>query len=294
MTMPSVRRFGDIPGVPVGALFPDRAALAAAGVHRPLQAGISYGSSEGADSIVLNGGYEDDQDDGDEVFYTGHGGNDSATRRQVADQALMAGNKALAKNRLDGMPVRVVRGWREPSGFGPPTGFRYDGLYRVERYWSETGRSGFKIWRFLLRRDDPRPAPWAGDDQNQDDVPAARVETTIQRTVRNTSVIQHVKELHDFRCQVCGVRLETPGGPYAEGAHIRPLGRPHNGPDDPTNILCLCPNDHVLLDTGAIVIRDDLVVVERGDGRQIGRLLAARGHTVDPAQLAYHRTLYHR
>jgi putative restriction endonuclease len=294
MTMPSVRRFGDIPGVPIGTLFPNRAALAAAGVHRPRMAGISGGAAEGADSIVLNGGYEDDQDRGDEVVYTGHGGNDPETGRQVADQTLTVGNKALAKNCLDGLPVRVVRGWREPSGFGPPTGFRYDGLYHVERYWSETGRSGFKIWRFLLLRDDPRPAAWAGDIQEPDAMPAERIETTIQRIVRNSSVVQHVKELHDFRCQVCGIRLETPGGPYAEGAHVRPLGRPHNGSDDPTNILCLCPNDQVLLDTGAIVVRDDLVVVERGSGRQIGRLLVTRGHSVSQAQVAYHRALFIR
>jgi putative restriction endonuclease len=289
-----VRRFGDIPGVPIGSLFPNRAAVAAAGVHRPRVAGISGGATEGADSIVLNGGYEDDHDRGDEVIYTGHGGNDPETGRQVADQTLTAGNKALAKNCLDGLPVRVVRGWREPSGFGPPSGFRYDGLYRVERYWSETGRSGFKIWRFLLRRDDSRPAPWAGDGLASDGEPPERIETTIQRIVRNSSVVQYVKELHDFRCQVCGVRLETPGGPYAEGAHIRPLGRPHIGPDDPTNVLCLCPNDHVLLDTGAIVVRGDLVVVERGNGRPIGKLLTARGHTVSGAHLAYHRALYIR
>jgi hypothetical protein len=52
-----------------------------------------------------------------------------------------------------------VWGWREPSGFGPPAGFRYDGLYRVGRYWSDVGRSHFKIWRFLLIREDPTPPP---------------------------------------------------------------------------------------------------------------------------------------
>lgn len=39
-----VRVFGEIPGVSAGSVFGSRAALAAAGVHRPLQAGIS-GSS---------------------------------------------------------------------------------------------------------------------------------------------------------------------------------------------------------------------------------------------------------
>jgi predicted restriction endonuclease len=39
---------------------------------------------------------------------------------------------------------------------------------------------------------------------------------------------------------------------YAEAHHIKPLGAPHNGPDVRANILCVCPNDHVLLDYGAI------------------------------------------
>ena len=28
------------------------------------------------------------------------------------------------------------------------------------KYWRESGKSGFSVWRYLLRRDDPSPAPW--------------------------------------------------------------------------------------------------------------------------------------
>lgn len=28
------------------------------------------------------------------------------------------------------------------------------------KYYPEAGKSGFTVWRFLLRRDDPAPAPW--------------------------------------------------------------------------------------------------------------------------------------
>jgi putative restriction endonuclease len=78
--------FGAIPGIPVGTSFPDRRALAAAGVHRPLQAGISGSGRRWAESIVVSGGHEDDVDLDDEIIYTGHGGHDPATGRQVADQ----------------------------------------------------------------------------------------------------------------------------------------------------------------------------------------------------------------
>jgi putative restriction endonuclease len=63
--------FGHIPGYPVGSWFENRAELADAGVHRHRQAGISGSASKGADSIVLSGGYEDDQDFGDLIIYTG-------------------------------------------------------------------------------------------------------------------------------------------------------------------------------------------------------------------------------
>src|SRR5215213_943154 len=142
------RQFGALPDVDVGTFFEDRRALNAAGVHRPMQAGISGTPAEGADSIVISGGYEDDEDYGDLVIYTGHGGNDPETRKQVADQHLTAGNLAFAKSGAEGLPVRVVRGHREPSPFAPPHGYRYDGLYFVERYWSEIGKSRFIIWRY--------------------------------------------------------------------------------------------------------------------------------------------------
>jgi hypothetical protein len=54
--------------------------------HRQLQAGIAGSAAEGAHSIVVSRGYEDDDDFGDLIIYTGQGGNDPATKRQVADQ----------------------------------------------------------------------------------------------------------------------------------------------------------------------------------------------------------------
>ena len=57
----------------------------------------------------------------------------------------------------------------------------------------------------------------------------------------------------DHTCQICGSRiLLGDGSPYAEAHHVKPLGAPHNGPDHPGNIVCVCPNCHVMLDYGAI------------------------------------------
>ena len=74
---------------------------------------------------------------------------------------------------------------------------------------------------------------------------------------------------------------------YAEGAHIRPLGEPHNGADVPGNILCLCPNHHVLLDRGAFSVADSLELIGLEGG-----LRKVAGHEVDAANFAYHRRLW--
>lgn len=128
------RHFGEVEGVQEGTEFQTREALSAAGVHRPTQAGISGSEKEGSDSIVLSGGYEDDEDFGDVIVYTGHGGRDPNSGEQVAHQSFTRGNAALARNKVLGLPVRVVRGFELDSPFAPERGYRYDGLYSVEQF----------------------------------------------------------------------------------------------------------------------------------------------------------------
>lgn len=292
---PKRRHFGEIPGYPVGSWFPDRAALAAAGVHPPTMAGISGGAAEGADSIVLSGGYEDDQDFGDVIVYTGHGGNDPETGAQISDQKLTRQNLALVVSCQEGRPVRVSRGARHRSKYSPVTGFRYDGLYRVDSYWSEAGRSGFLIWRFRIERivdsenhhleSDPLAVP-------EGTTSPARRSGTVQRVVRNSAVGLYVKQLHEHQCQVCGIRLEIAGGFYSEAAHIRPLGQPHNGPDVISNVLCLCPNHHLLFDFGGITVTPIFEVVTLAGQQVVGELRRHPRHPIDADQLAYHRSLF--
>ena len=296
--MPS-RHFGAVRGVEAGHHFLNRAAVALAGVHRPTQRGISGGKEEGADSICVSGGYVDDRDFGDVIIYTGEGGRDPSTRKQVADQSWTnSKNAALVVSELEGLPVRVVRGPKGEKAHSPKEGYRYDGLYRVARHWAEEGRHGFLICRYELRRisADPAPVEAALDPNGQppaaSEGPAPRITTTVQRVARSTAVSNAVKRLHGHACQVCGAAIQTPGGPYAEGAHIRPLGFPHNGPDVAENILCLCPNDHVRFDTGAIWLDDDLAVVEAATGQATTRLREARGHTIRADCVEYHRGMW--
>jgi hypothetical protein len=123
--------------------------------------------------------------------------------------------------------------------------------------------------------------------------PPDRVSVICERIIRDSAITKTVKQLHDFRCQVCGDRLEVrtepyvqgdPLRPYAEGAHIRPLGSPHDGQDVLDNVLCLCPNHHVLLDGGAFSIADNFSLIGAG-----GRLRVAKGHDINREHLQHHR-----
>src|SRR5687767_1756056 len=110
--------FGPIPGIEPGTEFPNRTALKDANVHRQMMAGIAGQQEVGADSIVVSGGYEDDEDYGDYIIYTGHGGQDAAGN-QIAHQELHRGNLALARSCDEGLPVRVIRGANGDPKYSP-------------------------------------------------------------------------------------------------------------------------------------------------------------------------------
>uniref|UniRef100_A0A672PKZ5 E3 ubiquitin-protein ligase UHRF n=1 Tax=Sinocyclocheilus grahami TaxID=75366 RepID=A0A672PKZ5_SINGR len=179
---------GPVPGVPVGTLWKFRVQVSESGIHRPHVAGIHGRSNDGAYSLVLAGGYEDDVDDGNEFTYTGSGGRDLSgnkrTAEQSCDQKLTNMNRALAlncnaavnekegaeaKDWKAGKPVRVVRSskGRKHSKYSPEDGNRYDGIYKVVKYWPEKGKSGFLVWRYLLKRNDDEPAPWTRDGKER-------------------------------------------------------------------------------------------------------------------------------
>ncbi|MET8557645.1 YDG/SRA domain-containing protein [Streptomyces sp. NPDC004959] len=291
---------GDVRNAEAGREFSTRRQAHEAGVHRPLQAGICGTKKSGAESIVVSGGYKDDEDYGEVIVYTGHGGQDGAGN-QVSDQTLDdSGNAALVTSYLEGLPVRVLRGFQAGPPFAPATGYRYDGLYRVTSYGSKLGIDGFLIWQFRLEAYDGTPTPHATQQPELPHTAAEseaqtvagnetpeRVTSTVQRIVRSSAVKRQVKAWYDDQCQICDLRIEVPGGSYSEGAHIRALGAPHNGPDTTSNVLCLCPNCHVMLDAGAIVIEDDLTVVR--SGQPVGTLRTDPRHAIDLECVRHHR-----
>ena len=80
-----------------------------------------------------------------------------------------------------------------------------------------------------------------------------RVHQETYRILRDTELARQIKLLHKNKCQLCGESISLGNDEcYSEVHHIKPLGRPHYGPDVVGNILVLCPNHHVMLDYGAI------------------------------------------
>ncbi|MBD1538255.1 SRA-YDG domain-containing protein [Arthrobacter sp. S13_S34] len=288
--------FGEIAGVPLGTPFVDRDAVRGAGLHRHIQAGISGNYQDGADAIVVSGGYKDDRDHGDWILYTGQGGRDGSGR-QIEDQSLSRGNKALVLSEERGLPVRVIRGAGGDPAHSPAAGYRYDGLFYVVRHWVEDSYDGPRIYRFELRKMDGQGS-WIAPAMvrlgiNDVELPSEgnknpkRQASVVQRQVINSAVTQFVKEHYGYACQFCGIHLEVDAGAYAEGAHIRPLGGQHGGHDTTSNVLCLCPNDHVLFAKGGLYLDSEHRIVEKATGKARRRITLS--HNLDTNNVIYHR-----
>lgn len=328
--------FGELPGEPVGTVYPNRAAAAIAGVHQVRQQGIAGNRAVGCASIVLSGGYDTDEDHGHEIFYTGRGGQDPDNPRgpHIADQDLtLSDNAALVRSEATGKPLRILRGSGHDSPFSPEAGYRYDGLYKVSKHYSHKhAGDGYLRWIFHLvqltadealeyipkenRQSDSEvfvrsglgsgslegerarqpelpidpflgpPTEWLLPAGNA--APGSMIQVS-ERVVRDTKVTAAVKLVYGNTCQICGTRLATKDGYYSEGAHVRPLGRPHHGPDVMSNILCLCPNHHAAFDKGGIFVDDNMTVRDQ-NGNAIGQLHVREEHGLDENNFSYHRT----
>ena len=147
--------FGNPLRIKEGEIFESRAELIEVGLHRYNMHGIDGNANAGAAAIILSGGYEDDVDLGDEIIYTGHGGNDPNTGKQINDQSWEShGNKGLVISQQKQLPVRVIRSFKHNSVFSPERGYQYSGLYRITDHWEERGKSGYLICRFKLVKEE--------------------------------------------------------------------------------------------------------------------------------------------
>lgn len=105
-----------------------------------------------------------------------------------------------------------------------------------------------------------------------------RVLRTIEVIPRDVELVRRLKTLYRDSCQICGTQLQVrENNYYSEVHHIRPLGRPHNGPDTLDNMICLCPNHHALLDLFSMPLRMEELHVIR--------------HNLNSEYLGYHNNI---
>jgi hypothetical protein len=107
----------------------------------------------------------------------------------------------------------------------------------------------------------------------------SRHDSYFHRIIRDTDLIRKIKKLHNYRCQICGQTIELSNKDrYSEAHHIQSLGKPHDGPDVPGNIIILCPNHHVQCDYGAISL-------------DISQLNMVHEHTLQKKYIDYHNDI---
>ncbi|MCL7046348.1 hypothetical protein MKW94_009893 [Papaver nudicaule] len=146
------KRIGSVAGVDVGDIFFFRIELCMVGLHTQTMAGIDYMNMVSeqvqqpvAVSIVSSGGYEDDDGDGKVLVYTGQGSNVSV------DQKLEGGNLALERSLHRGNEVRVIRGVKNVEAQKSKV-YIYDGLYKVEKWWTDKSKMGAAVFKYKLVR----------------------------------------------------------------------------------------------------------------------------------------------
>jgi hypothetical protein len=159
--------FGPVVGVPVGTVFGSgdyqragRFEMSRTGFFQPVVTPewIDNTTKE-VFAIVVNNDNGASHDRGDVIEYAGAGGRYRGQNR-TAQQSFhqhwkSATNAALRRNHMSGRPVRVIRGpkCRGPHGTrNSGGGFRYDGLYRVERAELRMGARKLRTAMFTLCR----------------------------------------------------------------------------------------------------------------------------------------------
>lgn len=158
-------------------------------------------------------------------------------------------------------------------------------------YWKTQGIKKFNQWRkmwTLLRKQEAVDLRADCPDKAK---ALMRKTITVNRIIRDNALSRFLKSLYESRCQICVYTFRVPGGKkYAETHHIRPLGNPHNGPDNEDNMLVLCPLHHAMFDYGVIALHPEKLTLLSIDDTVsgIGKPLSLSKHKILKEPLEYH------
>ena len=95
------------------------------------------------------------------------------------------------------------------------------------------------------------------DEKRQDKVVTYK-ECIVRKIKRDQSIVQKIKEKHNWKCQACSFTfMKKDGSYYVEAAHITQLAKSHD--DTIENLLALCANCHKMLDLGNKDVKNDIL-----------------------------------
>lgn len=116
-----------------------------------------------------------------------------------------------------------------------------------------------------------------------------RSTTEVDQRLRDPQLVEDLKNRYNNRCQVCGDRRnQGDGEAYSEVHHVKPLGRPHSGPDEKSNMLVLCPNHHADFDNGVLAVDPDTETLVHPFEEVQDHLQFEGNHSISRAYYQYH------
>ncbi len=139
--------------------------------------------------------------------------------------------------------------------------------------------------RKAAQKGEPLPAPAPGTE-------AARRIAKVKQLVRRADNRKFIQQLYGGTCQLSGVVLRLPSEKFTiDCAHVRPLGNPHNGPDDVSNMLSLSPTMHRLLDRGCVRIDPNdlaIMLLHGNDMPHLPKIFIKPEHRLSTEHLQYY------
>jgi len=113
---------------------------------------------------------------------------------------------------------------------------------------------------------------------------------TVSRSIRNTKIANELKDVYNYKCQVCGEQRKINSSGYAEAHHIHPLGDDPPGPDVKSNLLVLCPNHHADFDFGMLQIDPETLEISHTyeDTVDGSKLIVNPDHNIETKHILYH------
>lgn len=136
----------------------------------------------------------------------------------------------------------------------------------------------------------PSGAEWLDQDGSDKSVERSMISRLAQK--RNRKIAVQLRLHYNHKCMFCGIQLGVGENRfYSEAAHIKPLGKPHNGPDKMANLLVLCPNHHLQFDRGVLRVKVEgskLRLYSSVPSDPLNNKLLTPSHTLDSSCVVWH------